>query len=171
MSKSRNINIGYFGTIAEWIDFNSLIRCLDEIEEINFFFWGPISIPRAPQHSRLFYEGIVEHHQLWDKARGMECLIMPFKINNIVKDVDPVKLYEYISMGKIIIAPFYKEIERFEPYVHFYHCEDELLDLLKQLQQHKLKCKYTEIQQISFLEDNTWDNRYETIKKKLMDFI
>lgn len=167
VSTGDNINVGYFGTIAEWIDFKILISCLDKISEMKCFFWGPISINNVPQHDRLFFEGVVEHNRLWDVARNMDCLIMPFMVNEIVEDVDPVKLYEYISMGKIIIAPYYKEIERFAPYVYFYQSEEELVDLLRRLQKRELKCKYTQLQQINFLEDNTWNKRYAIIKKYL----
>lgn len=169
--KNRKIKIGYFGTIAEWIDFDALIKCLDEIMEINFFFWGPVLLHKVPRHDRLFYKGVVEHDRLWENAKKMDCLIMPFIVNNSIKDVDPVKLYEYISMGKIIIAPFYNEIKRFEPYVYFYRNEDELLNLLKRLRERELKCKYTKFQQANFLEHNTWDKRYEIIKKNLLEIL
>lgn len=171
LSTGDNINIGYFGTIAEWIDFKILISCLNKISEMKCFFWGPISINNVPQHARLFFEGVVEHNRLWDVAKNMDCLIMPFTVNDIIEDVDPVKLYEYISMGKIVIAPYYEEIDRFEPYVYFYESEEELLDLFKRLQKRKLECKYTESQQINFLEDNTWEKRYAIIKKNLSDFV
>lgn len=167
----RNINIGYFGTIAEWIDFKIIINCLNKIGDMMCFFWGPVSVNDIPQHPRLLFEGIVEHNRLWDVAKNMDCLIMPFLVNDIIEDVDPVKLYEYISMGKIVIAPYYKEIARFAPYVYFYESEEELLNLFKQLQKGELKCKYTKLQQINFLENNTWEKRYTIIKENLSKFV
>lgn len=169
LSNQSKAKIGYFGTIAEWIDFPLLIRSLEEISELEYHFWGPISTSRIPQHSRLFMEGVVEHERLWDKAKDMDCLIMPFRVNDIIEDVDPVKLYEYICMGKIIIAPYYKEIERFEPYVYFYHNGEELIELLNGLKQGKLMHKYTDFQQQKFLSDNTWTERYKVIRTSLLE--
>ena len=40
-------------------------------------------------------------------------MIMPFKLNELVKSVDPVKLYEYINYNKPIISIFYQEIKRY----------------------------------------------------------
>lgn len=54
------------------------------------------------------------------ESRNMDCLIMPFILNDIISDVDPVKLYEYISMGKNIISVKYREVKRFEKFVYFY---------------------------------------------------
>lgn len=165
---NENVNVGYFGTIAEWIDFNVLISSLNEISSLKYFFWGPILTNNIPQHDRIFFKGIIEHAQLWNAAKDMDCLIMPFIVNDVIEDVDPVKLYEYISMGKIIIAPYYEEIKRFEPYVYFYHNEDELIQLLNRLQKRDLKSKYTEVQQDTFLEENTWDKRYKIICENLI---
>lgn len=167
LNKNR-LRIGYFGTIAEWMDFALLINSLEKISILEYYLWGPISALRIPQHPRLFFEGVVEHRMLWDKAKDMDCLIMPFIVNDIIEAVDPVKLYEYISMGKIIIAPYYEEIKRFESYVYFYHNEEEMLQLLDKLQKRELSFKYTDVEQDKFLDDNTWERRYEIIHKTLV---
>lgn len=168
LHSEKKLKIGYFGTIAEWIDFSAICRSLEKIEELEYYLWGPVLTDKIPQHSRLLLEGIVEHNQLWDRAKDMDGLIMPFKINDIIEDVDPVKLYEYISMGKTVIAPYYDEIERFTPYVYFYHNEEELIELLRRLRKGELTSKYSEQQQDDFLMDNTWDKRYETIRINLL---
>ena len=76
--------------------------------------------------------GVLEHERLWEAAEQTDAMIMPFKVNPIIEAVDPVKLYEYINMGKAVIAPYYKEIERFRPYVYFYWDETSFFQLLKQ---------------------------------------
>lgn len=168
LTERNKVKIGYFGTIAEWIDFSALIKSLEKMQDLEYHFWGPISDTTVPQHPRLFLEGVAEHGQLWDKVKDMDCLIMPFKVNGIIEAVDPVKLYEYISMGKMIIAPYYKEIERFAPYVYFYHNENELINLLYKLQSRELTFMYSGSQQDDFLEDSTWDKRYEIIRENIV---
>ena len=54
----------------------------------------------VPKHRRIHWKGVIEHNKLWENVKEMDALIMPFKVNDIIRDVDPVKLYEYISMGK-----------------------------------------------------------------------
>ena len=162
------VKIGYFGTIAEWIDFEILLNSLEEAKEVEYHFWGPVLDVKVPQHPRILMEGVAEHKQLWDKAKDLDCLIMPFKINSIIEDVDPVKLYEYISMGKTIIAPYYGELERFTPYVHFYHNEREFVELLDRLRKGELAPKYSEVAQDDFLMNNTWDKRYEIVRINLL---
>lgn len=164
----EKVRIGYFGTVAEWIDFSVLCNTLEKVEEIEYHLWGPVLAVKIPKHSGIMMEGVVEHKQLWDKAKDMDCLIMPFKVNDVIEDVDPVKLYEYISMGKTIIAPYYNEIERFAPYIYFYHNEEELIELLSKLRKGELMSKYSELQQEEFLTNNTWYKRYEIIRINLL---
>ncbi len=56
---------------------------------------------------------------------------MPFKLNDIVEAVDPVKLYEYINFNKDILTISYKEIERFSKFTYSYDGYDEFKSQLK----------------------------------------
>lgn len=161
--KKDKICLGYFGTIAEWMDFDTLLKSLDIFPELEYHFWGPVSNVQLPIHPRFIFEGVVEHQKLGKVVEDMDGLIMPFQVNDIIKVVDPVKLYEYISMGKTIITIFYDEIERFRPYVFFYKSVEEYMNNIKELIDKEFKPNYTEKQQLDFLRDNSWECRYETI--------
>lgn len=159
--------IGYFGTIAEWFDFPLLLESLEEFHEIEYHLWGPVSNVEPPNHPRMILEGVVEHRHLWEKVKGMDCLIMPFKMNDIIRDVDPVKLYEYISMGKTVISVYYEEVERFRQFVYFYDTRDIFIKLLANLIGEHFPPKYIEGEQKKFLVHNTWENRLEIINNCL----
>ena len=169
VSSNDNIGlkIGYFGTIAEWFDFSLLMRSLERFPDLEYYLWGPISGIELPKHPRLKIKGVIEHNKLWENVKNMDALIMPFKVNDIIKDVDPVKLYEYISMGKPIISIKYKEIVRFEKFTFFYDNYEEYLRILKEMLNHKIGSKYDVIEQHEFLHLNSWDNRYKRIKEYL----
>lgn len=162
----NNFKMGYFGTIADWMDFSLLLNSLEEIPELEIYLWGPVSKVVIPEHPRLISKGIVEHRQLWEETKEMDCLIMPFLVNDIIQDVDPVKLYEYISMGKNIISVYYEEISRFSTFVKFYNSKQEFIDIIKEMMSNK-KVVYTAQQQTTFLLDNSWESRYKYIISKI----
>ena len=165
LQKKERYKIGYFGTIAEWFDFPLLLESLKANPDIEYHLWGPISVSSVPEHERLIFEGIVEHRCLGGKVKDMDCLIMPFKLNDIIRDVDPVKLYEYISMGKPVISVYYKEVNQFRDFVFFYHSPDELIRIVDALMQKEMKQKYNYKNQQEFLKENNWEKRYEDIKQ------
>ena len=98
----------YVGTISEWFDFDLLISILDEYKTINAVLIGPSDV-KIPKHDRIHYLGTVERKYIFNIMSHAWVLVMPFLINELVKSVNPVKLYEYIYMGKPIIAPVIKE--------------------------------------------------------------
>lgn len=151
-------NIGYVGTISEWMDFRSLLKSLDEIPEITYHFYGPRHVD-APVHERLIFHGTVEHDLLPDAVKDMDALIMPFVLNEIVLAVDPVKLYEYISFGKPVISIRYPEVAQFQPFAEFYDNADELVALLRKKIADGFAPIYDEEEQRSFLADCTWEAR------------
>ena len=165
--KEKNYKIGYFGTIAEWFDFSALLDSLEHFPEVEYHLWGPVINIEIPKHPRIFMEGVIEHSRLWDGMKTMDCMIMPFKVTKAIEAVDPVKLYEYISMGKSIISVYYKEVERFSPFVSFYHSYKELNVVIKELIQKKFQAVYDERSQQEFLKENSWNSRYKIIKKEV----
>lgn len=163
--KKDRYKIGYIGTIAEWMDFDLIQESLKVNSRIEYHFVGPLSISDIPEHPDIFYEGTVEHSQLYEKVKDYDCLIMPFVVNDIVRAVDPVKLYEYISMGKCVISVWYEEIDRFAPYVYFYRNQKEFGELLSGLCENGFQVKYKSRQQKEFLERNSWKIRYREMRK------
>ncbi len=161
--KRRQYHIGYVGTIESWLDINLLKKGISKYPNICYHLIGPCAIP-IKNTNNIIIEGVTEHDQLYYKIAEYDCLIMPFKVNDIILAVDPVKLYEYISYGKCIISVYYPEIERFSDFVYFYHTEEEFISLLKKLKERKFVPKYSSEQQIQFLYENTWEKRINTIK-------
>lgn len=165
--KKSIYKLGYIGTISEWMDYSTVVQSLEKYSNIEYHFIGLVSGNNYVKKDRLYYEGVVEHHALYDKIRDYDCLIMPFVVNDIVLSVDPVKLYEYISFGKCIISVYYPEIERFEEYIYFYHTPEEYCELVGRLAQSGFPPKYSRETQMKFLEENTWEKRFEQIKESI----
>ena len=161
--KNENLKIGYFGTIAEWFDFPLLLKSLEKFPNLEYYLWGPVSGINVPNHPRIKLLGVVEHSRLWENVKDMDCLIMPFQVNDIIRDVDPVKLYEYISMGKRIISVEYDEIDRFGEFVYFYKNIFDYENIIGRMAESQIK--YNIKEQKKFLLMNSWEKRYETIRK------
>lgn len=158
--------LGYIGTIAGWFNFLLLEQSLQKIRTIEYHLVGPAEVDKKPLPG-IIYHGPVPHEQLWEAVKEYDCLIMPFYVNDIIMSVDPVKLYEYIAFGKCIISVYYPEIERFREFVYFYSDNHEYIQLLSMLVEKGFPPKYNEHQQLSFLRNNSWDKRYESLYKEI----
>lgn len=161
----KKYSLGYFGTISTWFDFETLEESLRHNSSIEYCLIGPIENGTiVPKNERISFQGIVEHEQLAEYTDNYSALIMPFIVNNTILSVDPVKLYEYMGLGKCIISVWYPEIERFSDYVYFYKTIEEYNNLIDDLCDRGFPPKYSEEERNQFLESNTWDKRYSEIK-------
>lgn len=164
-----NYTFAYIGTIAEWFDFDSIKRSVECFDNINYEIIGPAI--NTTKIVNVNYRGIIPHSKLYENIQNVDCLIMPFIVNETVLAVDPVKLYEYISYGKCIISVYYPEISRFEPLVYFYNNSEEYAKLIKELMETGFKPKYDKKIQRDFLTQNSWEYRVDTINEKILNNI
>lgn len=157
----------YFGTVGSWFDWDAIKCALDKNETLQMHIIGPVNDPTAQiNHSRVIYYGAVKHEELAQLTRNMDAFIMPFVLNDIVLSVDPVKLYEYIALGKDIIVPYYKEIERFSDFVYFYSNKNDFSDVIRRVMENGHR-KYTSDQQTAFLKESTWKVRAHLIEEAM----
>ncbi len=160
------IKLVYIGAIAEWLDIELILKSLNAFKEIHYFFVGHLYKP-LPFHERIHYLGKVKHSLLPEIMRRSDALIMPFKLNRLILAVDPIKMYEYISANKPIIAIAYPEVERFKEFVYFYRNIEEYFTLLKKCIMKNLPPKGGGKQRANFIERNTWEKRVEQVLRIL----
>lgn len=169
VNDSKSFKIGYIGTISSWFDFEALEYCTKKINNLEFHLIGPSEVNIPNDVKGIHFQGPVNHSELFSKIQKFDCLIMPFKINDLILSVDPVKLYEYINFDKPIISISYPEIQRFSDYVHFYTDKNSLLKLIKGMVNNstEINKKYTSTDRIDFLTANDWNSRLVKIKEVL----
>ncbi len=165
-SPRKLTTISYIGTIAEWFDFDLVLASLARYENLVYDLYGPAEVP-IPRHDRLNYRGRIEHRFVFDAMQRSDALVMPFKLNELVLAINPVKLYEYVYSHKPAIAVRYCETEQFGEFVHLYDSAEEYLRLVDQLVEGSLAPKKPEADCVRFAGDNTWERRAAEIAEIL----
>ena len=157
----------YIGTISEWFDFKLMLKLFERYKNVNLVLAGPTNT-EIPSHPQIHYIGTVNRDYIFALMSSAWCLIIPFQLNELIRSVNPVKLYEYIYAGKPIIASKYEETMKFLPYVELYESENDFFEVID---------KYLSVESLSedkrkemkdFAGHNTWSDRYEIVKKELM---
>ncbi len=165
-SNGPHLRAGYVGTIAHWFDFDLLLKSLKRFPDLEYELIGPVSLENVPSHPRLHYRGTVAHADLYRAVREMDVLVMPFKRLEGIDAVDPVKLYEYISWQKPILAVWYPEVERFSSFAALYKDQEEYLDRLQAVRQAPGP-RYSEEKAKEFLQNNSWNARMQNIRQAI----
>ena len=167
--RSGNYVICYFGTISDWFDFELINKSLEMFNNIEYLLIGPLHRNTSiPENARIKYIGTVEHEDLQKKTENADCFVMPFKLDESIKAVDPVKLYEYINFGKNIVCIRYEEIERFSKFVFFYDNSTEYMEIISSLLKEN-KTKYSSTLRETILSHSTWEDRRQQILRLLYE--
>jgi len=111
MQASGKKIFGYLGTIAAWFDWHWIV-CLaktrpnDEIRLI-----GPAYVPlpkKLPKNITFF--PACEHSAAIVAMSQFDVGIIPFINNSLTRSVDPIKYYEYRSLGLPVISTYFGEM-------------------------------------------------------------
>jgi glycosyltransferase involved in cell wall biosynthesis len=162
MFKKDCFNICYLGTIAPWVDFDLILESLDRFQEVRYIFFGPCEAP-LPLHDRIVHGGSVEHDLVFDIMDRADALVMPFRVDELVLSVNPVKLYEYSYRSTPSIAVKFDETVMFQDFVYLYDTREKYFDLMRRLVSGDLPLKGSLQERQRFAADNSWETRVSAI--------
>jgi GT2 family glycosyltransferase/glycosyltransferase involved in cell wall biosynthesis len=118
--KGRRV-IGYYGAIAEWFDL-ALVRAIAErYTDCKLLLVGHDSIGAAARLAGLDnveFTGEVAYDELPYYLHGFDVALLPFQVIELTLATNPVKVYEYLSAGKPVVAVDLPEIAQFGDLVH-----------------------------------------------------
>lgn len=107
--------IGFFGALSSWLDFDLIVSLAKARPEWSFVFIGPadtdISVLKMLPNIHLV--GRVSYERLPAYAAFFDVGIIPFKVNDLTKSVNPLKLLEYLSCGIPVVSSPMPEVARF----------------------------------------------------------
>ncbi|NDV24916.1 glycosyltransferase family 1 protein [Desulfovibrio sp. JC022] len=166
----KGIHLCYFGTISIWMDWEVLQQITKTNKNIHIHFIGPVEHHPPYEHNRMHFHGPMTHQKLYRAAQKFDAFIMPFKKNDLILGVDPVKMYEYISFSKPVFSIYYPEIDRFNKFVIFYESATQLEQYILKMQS-GVRMYASQKERINFIEANSWECRAQTIIKTLKKHI
>ena len=105
--------IGFFGLIHEWVD-TDLLATLAERLPYSFVLIGTSNQDLSSLLARrnVFHLGRRPYQELPDYCRGFDAAIVPFRLSELTRSVNPIKLREYAAAGLPIVASDLPEIRR-----------------------------------------------------------
>ena len=99
--------VGYYGAIADWFDLDLLTKLAESRPQYTFVLIGQVhqvDVSRLQPLSNVRMLGEKNYREIPLFLLHFDVCLIPFKLNDLTKGVDPVKLYEYFGQGKPVVA-------------------------------------------------------------------
>lgn len=106
--------IGYYGAIAEWFDVDLIEYAAKVRPQWKFLLIGSTAgahIESLKELSNVEFTGEIPYRKIPSYLYAFSCAIIPFKLTELIKATNPVKLYEYFSAGKPVVATDIPELK------------------------------------------------------------
>lgn len=163
LTKGRKKVVGYIGTIYKWFDDDLLYKCVKIHPEIDFCIVGPIriNIDRFKKFNNISFKGKVNHEIIEDYLDKFDVCLIPFKINELTLNANPVKVFEYFSKGKPVVST---DILDSKVYKDIMYIAKDASDFIKKLDEALMEDDEDVYnKRVSFAKMNTWDKRIQDI--------
>jgi teichuronic acid biosynthesis glycosyltransferase TuaH len=165
IQKDNNPTIGYFGTIGKWFDVELLVKLARKLPEMNFVIIGPIGnkdiILETKEIDNIKLLGPKDFSELPSFLESFDVCIMPFLINSLVQDVNPVKIYEYLAAGKPVVATSYDELAEFKENIYLASGSEEFEKRIREAIQDDSET--LRLNRIDYASKHTWEVRSKVI--------
>lgn len=165
LPKVRNI-VGYIGAIASWLDYE-IINYITKYVDNNYVFIGPFMMGFKPMNisSNLFYLGYKQIKELPFYINNFNSCIIPFKVNSMTNGCNPIKFYEYSSLGKPVVTSNIDEMKKYGELCYISKSKEEfLLNINKSLDETSINITK---KRVELAEKNSWSMKIDEILKIL----
>jgi len=111
--------VGYVGAVSSWLDQELLAAVARAHRDWTVILIGPVDtgVELLKSLPNVYFLGQKEYSLLPAYVKGFDVTVIPFKINDLTRGVNPVKLYEYLAAGRPVVSTALPEVLPFRPVV------------------------------------------------------
>jgi O-antigen biosynthesis protein len=172
----QNINkpvIGFIGSLFKFIDFELVEHIIQDNPSFSFVFignWEHLQATRLKleQYTNYIYLGYKKHEQVPNYINCFDVCINPFKVDDVGNAINPLKVYEYLAMGKPVVSTKIKTVYDCDlsSYIYFAKDKYEFNNTLKTIINNNIINKRIDM---SSVKQYSWANLSDQLYKNIFD--
>lgn len=166
--------IGYYGALASWFDYEKIEKLAKdrpnyEIVLIGVDYDKTLKKSGILNFKNVHYLGIINYKNLiTEYANFFDVCLIPFVKNDITDSTSPVKLFEYMALGKPIVTTDINECKKYKSSLISKTGEEFITNIDRALEMIQYDSyKRTLIEEA---KNNTWEKRAEVIKNMMKNY-
>ena len=156
--------VGFFGLIERWIDLDLIDYLAEQRPRWTFLLIGRLAVPlddekRCPN---MHFLGKRSYAELPSYGKQFDVAIIPYHLTKQVLHANPLKLREYLAMGKPIVSVRTPEIEKYGDFVAIADSREEFLAKLDAALAHPDSPEDAR-RRVSRVAGESWDGRLKDV--------
>jgi len=157
----RHPIIGYFGSLADYIDYDLLVYLANARPQWTFLFVGYVSsdVSRLREFHNVVLAGPQPYEILPRWAKAFDVAICPYVVNRQVKNSNPLKLREYLATGKPVVSVVIPETAQFADCVYLARNHEEYLGAIDRALAED--CVELRKRRMDSVAGSSWDARFQ----------
>lgn len=156
--------IGFFGLIESWIDLRLIDYLAEQRPGWSFLCIGRVAVPdeELPKRPNVHFIGPRPYDTLPAYGKQFDAAIIPYRMTRQVYHANPIKLREYLAMGKPIVSVSTPEIDKFADVVAIARSREAFLARLDEALANPLSREEVERRQ-NRVASSSWDARLRRV--------
>lgn len=174
--KNEKPIVGYYGALSHWFDYDKIEYLAKNRLNYDFVLIGNPEDSKVDLRENLEnlnnikFLGHKKYTDLPKYLKKFDIALIPFKADiDLIKATNPVKFYEYLSMGKKIVATEIPELLKFDgQFAYLTNDNNEFMKYIdKCIEGKDTLASYDE--KIEFAKTQSWDSRCKEIEKSILE--
>ncbi|HEY5920444.1 MAG TPA: glycosyltransferase [Kofleriaceae bacterium] len=155
--------IGFFGTLRDFLDYELMAHIAKARPDWSLALIGQKLCDIGPLEGlpNVHLLGQKKHDELPAYCKGFDVGLIPYRIDNDVKFINPLKLREYLSAGLPVVSTNMPEVQ---PYAHLCRIADTGGELVAAIEQALAEgSRPARVERSAGMVDETWQARVASI--------
>lgn len=161
--------IDYLGAVDNRLDFNLLQSVFKTFPMYVFRFVGPVKDKEYEQllisNKNVRLLGAISQHDAAEVLASSSLCIIPFVSNDFTNYIYPLKINEYLSMGKPVVSTNFADLDQFKSIISITQSQEEFALAIQNELDANTPSKQDK--RLNFASKNTWTHRSLELKEQL----
>jgi glycosyltransferase involved in cell wall biosynthesis len=162
--------LGVVGTVDERIDLDLIVYVLENIRESILFLVGPVKMKMGnlTHHPRVVLTGQRAYEEMPSFINHFDVGLIPYRINEVTKAIYPVKLHEYLILGKPVVSTDLPEVRQFSDLVWIAGSRERFVWCIRKALEDSNAIR--KAKRIEIAKRNSWEKRLDQIEKIIVKY-
>jgi glycosyltransferase involved in cell wall biosynthesis len=155
--------IGFFGLIQDWIDLDLIVRMARTHPDWSIVLIGKSAVDTSALKSspNIYLLGRRPYEALPGYCRAFDVGIIPFEVNELTRNINPIKLREYLSAGLPVVSTDLPEAKFYGDHVYVARGHDEFISKVEQaIREDSIEARR---RRSDLMRSETWEARVSAV--------